>query len=73
MRANLSGRGRSTEGAETVELISLYECSQVVTAGRPSGLRWRPAPSAGATTVPTTTPVETALWPYEAHHLPRRA
>jgi hypothetical protein len=56
-----------------VELISLYECSRVVPAGHSSGLRWRAAPSATATSSTTATAVETALRPYEAHHLPHRA
>lgn len=56
-----------------MELISLYECSQVVPSGHSSGLRWRPAPAASATTSTTTTAVETALRPYEARHLPRPA
>jgi hypothetical protein len=56
-----------------VELISLYECSRVVAAGHSSGLRWRPAPSVSATTATITTPVETALRPYEVRHLPHPA
>lgn len=56
-----------------MELISLYECSHVVPAGHSSGLRWRPAPSGSVATAPTTTAVETALRPYEAHHLPQPA
>jgi hypothetical protein len=55
-----------------VELISLYECSHVVAAGHSSGLRWRPTPARDTVTAPTTA-VETALRPYEAHHLPQPA
>ena len=55
-----------------MELISLYECSQVP-AGHPSGLRWRPAPYSDTATAATTTDVETTLRPYEAHHLPQPA
>jgi hypothetical protein len=69
----LRREGEQPGGATTVELISLYECSQVVPAGHSSGLRWRPAPAASATTSATTTAVEMALRPYEARHLPRPA